>query len=821
MKKILIFLLATLFVLSSVLLVACNTNVVSLKIEGAPSEVTRGSTVDYSKISVVATLDDQSTKTLKLTDKGVTYDPISTATVRAETLTVYYGGKSAQTVIQVVEGDIDLTKATFNKYDNTKGYKDYEEAIKEQTENKENEFVDRSETSVLYTVGVDNGYRFLPQVTAIVDGYPQDVTIKKFNTTFKLYRQVGGSFTPVAESDLTDWLDKWEDNIYYFNLEAVGEVFKMEVTLDESYKLIDEEMNTTVSQTFRVVEGYNVYDALGLSVLDNRNLVSWADIKNGTYLDWDNGKALTDFYDVKQVILHNSITVTVEDLPSNYFWVEGEESKKSGGVSYEVAYSRAPGGLKDYLPGSIKEVYLGEEWENESDGGQRALFVSNGIGISGNYLMLSYDSNYDKDNPTGKGIYIVHDNSQTTGATFPESHTSFVAFTHAIEGTKEEGIVGTRTIENVKFVGQNPKTENTDGLPAGLMMLTTDMANVKVINTISTDWYCNIDLDGVSVGTLDIENCKFYDSFSQMVFSWGIKAITVKNSEMKRAGGPIFILQTVTPSGSKNVSRDTVMNIDSASQLESWVTGGEEWFKINKVNGVADSLFGTLDLVDGYGQRHFRVTDEKGYTRSNLIAVVIPKPTDLNSNQTKVPGTINIGSETYGMDGGLFGGFANLSEYASTGVTLATAINNTQLINGFNQLKTGLASNTLYQQLLGAPVMKLGENFAYIGQSGTSFTFNDLQSALATYITPNVTDLYAGVQNVISQLSGQPSVAAEWEALRVNLEGIATATAMSNANWLAGWRTSVDHHVALYVNSNYLGSGNKHFMVLFGEGAAA
>ena len=85
MKKILVFMLAALFALSCVLLVACNATVQSIEIVGAPSEVERNAVIDYSKISVVATLDDgTTTDPIPLTDKSVRYNAIDRIKSRSQ-----------------------------------------------------------------------------------------------------------------------------------------------------------------------------------------------------------------------------------------------------------------------------------------------------------------------------------------------------------------------------------------------------------------------------------------------------------------------------------------------------------------------------------------------------------------------------------------------------------------------------------------------------------------------------------------------------------------------------------------------------------------
>lgn len=813
MKKILIFLLSVLLVVSSVLLVACNAKVVSLKIEGAPKEVVRNSEINYGQISVVVEYDDGAKNTLKLTDNGVEYTAIDTSTTGSKTLTVTYGGQSAQATITVVEGQIDDEDVIIIQYDNTRGYKEYLEAIKEQT-NKETEFVNRE---VLYTVGNANGYKLLPQVVADVDG--EEVVLAEVTTSFKLYHRENGTYVEVGENNLDRWLVKAEKNIYYFNQEAEGEVFKIEVSLDESYETIIDV--TTITQEFRVVNGYNAYDALGLSVLDNRNINAWAGIKD-TVLEWDNGKKLSEYTDVLQVVLHNNVTVTANDLPDSYFWKETDVALQEGSVSYADALNRSPENLRNYLKGSLKEVYLGEDWE-EDDSHQRGIYLSDGIGLSGNFLKLDYESGLTEDGKPGeKGIYVVYDfnKRQNDGKTYPEAHYSLISYRH--EGIDEADIKGTRTIENVYFVGQTQKTEN-NALPAGLMMVASNIADLKIVNTIGSSWFCNATLDGVAVGSITIEKCKFYDSFSQMVFSWGAKAVTIYESEMKRAGGPLLILQTRT--GSTN--RESVITIDDTSKMESWLTGAEMWFQINNLpDSIVSQLLTVATVSDIFAGTHYKVDG-----KTNLIAVMIPDAGDVFTNQNAIPGTLTIGEYSYGMDEPVFNGLLTVSSVAASGITLADATTQAigtndgvaQLKAGFEQLQPATAALAI------APIFKCGNAYGYFDGAALN--------SLAT-LTANVQLLYGGAMQVQQQLEAVATqyeaggmveqaqalkgLADQWAQLAANLQALGTLS-VDQDSWSSSWTAGQQ---AVWVNPGGLDASNpnfnlKHFLVLIGEGQVA
>ena len=817
MKKVLVFLLATLMIVSCILLVACDVTVTEISLKGVPEKVAQNTTIDYSKISVVAKHDDDSVKEIPLTDKSVKYDPIDTKTTGAKTLSVTYGGKSTQATITVEAGTVDVETITVTEFNNTPGYLAYQEA-KAVKSNKETEFVIRDKH---YQVGTANGYRLVPQVTAI-DENLEDVELpeSQIKTDYTLYIDNSGSWVEVPKTN--NYLSEVENNVYYFTQTAEGHTFKLVVTLSEGFELLTDK--TTVEQEFEVVSGYNVYDALGLSVLDNKNVKSWASLKTHKY-DWDGEKALKDFTDVTQVILHNNITITTEYLPDNYFWKTTDNAVKDGGISYNQALSKVPAGYEDYLAGSLKETMLDEEWDYHNSE-QRGLYISDGIGLSGNYLTIDYEANY---NTKGeKGIYIVHDFADRK-KDYPEAHWSVIKYMLKTDETK-----GNATIENVYFLGESGKTEKS-GLPAGIMVMSTEIDAASVINTIASDWFGNFELDGATDAetTFDLVDSKMYNSFSQMVYSYAMKEINIVNSEMKRAGGPIIILQTRTSSNEADVI-DTKINIDDKSVLESWLTGWEMWFAVNNLPGTdVEQMFAVASMVDA-GEKtgtHYatkkKVTiegKEQEINAVNLMMIVIPEASNVFTNQHVLKGTVTIGSTTYSMDEPVLNAFKNVQEISADGVDAAqTTIGVLQAAHEYGQLG-GMSEEeyngyiTQLQQLVGgfgmlpqlpvAPVYKSGVNYGFF--DGSNFqTIAFLQQ------------LYGGAQLAQGMLTQfqQADAAAKWNSVLDNqyMQTIASVDASTGA-WTAG-------HVACWINPGGLNNppvfNIQPFMVILGEGTVA
>ena len=846
-KKILIFLLTAVLVFSCVALIACNANVVGIKFKAdtLPVDVKRNDTIDYSTVKITVTYDDGTTKELSLTDKSVSYEPIDTSTTGNKTLTATFASQHDQATINVRE--LNVEDYTVTAFENSDGYVAYKEAVKEKPNNTEIEFFDR-ETP--YTVGYVNGYKFVPKTT-VTDGTTQIIN-DNVKTTYALSVKGSSAYEALSGANLTRYLSKVENNVYYFTEEAANKQFKLDVTLDGSYDTILDSTKKTVSQEFVVVNGYNVYDALGLSVLDNLNVKSWASIKNTT-LDWDS-KPLSQYGDVFQVVLHNNIEVTKSDLPANYFWTVGETAVGNG-ISYADALGMAPQQLKHLLPGSLKETCLGEDWENGAHSQQRGLYSSDGIGISGNYLTLSYKTgftvsgegaNQTASAPNG-GIYIVHDFNQETNKTtlYPESHYNFVFY----KKTNRENT--NPTISNVYFVGQTKKTEAT-GIPAGVIMLTTEDIHATVNNVIGSQWFANVDLSGDET-SMTMSNCKLYDSFSQMIYSWYGKSFTINHSELKRAGGPLVIMTSAHEGQDRS---KIAANIDeyTVNHMENWLTGNEVWFTINLGNEGNTVVPQLLGLSKALGEKYYKESGSGDDKKEmyNVLMVLIPTPGDIFDNQHKLGGQVTVGEDVYSMDDSVLALAGQLSSVAGEFVTLVNSLpaavtgSLTQEQQGLlNMLKEGAAQmQTSTASLPFAPIYKSGDNYAYTADM-VHLNFSDIIAGVKqlSFGASTIADLLKGAAAQY-QAGGDAATAQALTALAAqftawankvnpiaNLVTVADKTPLDDdfgqavdTAWKNGWNSSPEF-AAVWVNPGGLKPepdvNIKPFMVVFGAALAA
>lgn len=785
MKKSVALLLAIILVVSCLSFVACDNTPdvkvtsISVKEGTLPTTVKQDTVIDYNKVIVVVKFSDGTTKELAVTSNGFKYQAVDTSVAGKATFKVTYADQ--ETTVEVTVEAVEKNIYSVTEFSNTEGYKMYEVNKAEQS-NKENEFYVKDTP---YTVGSVNGYVCNPKVIAvdIMSGNDDEVELKNVKTTYELFED--GSTTALTGDNLTKYLAKVDNNVYYFTPAANDKQFRLKITLSEEYDTI---LDTPyIEQTIKVVDGYNVYDAKGLSVLDNLNNLAWTEIKD-TKLDWDEQK-LAEYVGVKQVILHDEITVKKTDLPEKYFWTEKDEAV-NGGISYADALSRLPENMQHLLVGSLKETSWGEAWEDNS-GSQRGLYASNGIGLNGNYMQVSYEDGLvvdDKGNVTAPngGIYVAWDfNDSAKNSNYAEPHFSFVAY----KDVNEKDSNGTRTVQNVFFVGKTGKTDNTN-LPAAIMMFHNSMTENKATldNIVANSWFANVELNNRTV--LDISNCKWYSSFSQMVFGFYAKEINVTNSEMKRSGGPLFILQSATSDrGEDSIANEsTVLNIDSTANMESWLSGKEAWFEINTKGATqrVNLLMMLSKIVDNTAETKFFNMDG-GLAKSNVIAILIPSPGKVFNNQNELHGKVTVGKNSYGMDDETFKTITS-NPAAALAPVFKLGATNTTSTNGKNI------------------------NYGYITQMPTAETIGTMKLENPT--------LLAIVPQFVQQITANPSAFGLTEdATAEQIQALATQLAQTM--WENSMKTNHTGEFALYINPGALNPTGpdatiKHFMMLFG-----
>ena len=670
MKKILIATLLVVVFALSLTLAACSSPVAKIEVkEGTiESSYNKGDTIDYNKGILIVTYEDETTAEVKFTDKGVKYTPVNTSKAGSQTLIVTYGGKTAQFPIEIVDDGVieNVTVRTFKHPDSYQNY------LARSADNTGNDDAFKR-VGAVYKVGSVNKFQYSPIAEYFDDNMDLQAIGENVLTTMKLSvkSEPSATYTQLSDDQAATYVTK-EGNFYKFNgAVANDQYFKMEVSLDtNAYQVSDTLSQTTLTIEFLVVDAYNAYNIFGLSVYDNLNVNHWAVQKNRT-LKWDD-KKLSEYTDVTEVILHDDIEIDPDNLPSEYFWQEGmqinlqnsggnKEMYQSGWAAaksyFDTHFKSVPGAklegsLIDGVGDTAKGIYRlyagvvgGSSESYNVNTKQKALFMTNQCSLSGNYMSVSA---IEGESASGRQLvtYVTDERSGNN----PKSHWAFFGpLKTDAESTLE------LFVENVDITGNMHKQEVSDGIAAGMMGIITgtdalDIVNVNMrtcythVVVISNSDYVSEDSEyGSSAITLTDSNLT--DAYSNMIYLWRTH-VTITNSALKDAGGPLFIMvdgstryESNRDSNSGALGRKCQLIVDDKSVLESYASGSESWYTVFN----AKALFTKLIEFDGYMKNDVGVTvqhDNENATVGgaesliNLIAVICPEIGDIQSTAT-------------------------------------------------------------------------------------------------------------------------------------------------------------------------------------------
>ncbi len=610
--------------------------------EGVKTEYSVNDSIDYSQIFIVATYNDDSTVELPITDNSINYDPIDTSVDGSYKFNVEFMGKTSDELNFVIKPLIAPEQFTYPA-----AYQQY------LTKSQDNTYKVKSDVkNNPYLVGSINKFSFVPRAAYFDLTLVDTVQIANPITVFKLYEKVEGQYV------LVDSPDKYvtvENNMYKFNSTANDKFFKMEVSLDKNrYNLSFWGWEKPViSIEFKVVDAYNAYDTYGLSVLDNLNVKNWAEIKDRT-LKYDD-KKLSEYTDVKLIVLHNDIVINADELPENYFWSDDM-------YGYNTAYQKASAadaltqGTSQFakrLKGSLRNGLGGDTYNHCDNQGiskelntldingnprkdyaetwkcqnvQKGIFNTNQTSLSGNYMTISTSDSESRHLTSILG----HDYKEGDADSMINqvSHWSLFKF------YKTDDLVDNKTTVNLSFdnimlLGNMPKI-NQDGQEAGLMAMNTFIDKMTINNVITTQFYTHIVCDGGDRGTCELEfnDSIMTDAYSNMFYLWRSN-VSVNRSIMKNAGGPLFILcdadrTTETVPG-------PVLKIDNESDLESYAAGTEAWYKMYDAQILLNMLKADVSqMLSPLGKTFVHTVNS--VDQINIIAAMIPTPTSIFSS---------------------------------------------------------------------------------------------------------------------------------------------------------------------------------------------
>ena len=422
--------------------------------------------------------------------------------------------------------------------------------------------------------GQQNYFDF--QMIGNVNGKSDIKEIVEFSTTIKAYiKGEDSSYTELYSTSLSTYISEINNfkNYVVFNEEAIGKTFKFEISKAGI---------TGITMEVQVVDGYNVYTADDLCVINNR-----VDEAHNEVRGWAGKKAGTKYegLTVNSIILQKDINIADSNIPSEFFYT-AEEAK---GVTATTNLS---------IIGSMKD---GDG--NGAGGTERAIYernVAEGeiFSIYGNYFTIDYSGLTRCVVESGNKSAINTDDVNGENETLITTHAAVFKFNGLDSTAGQTGEnAGTVNFHDVRIKG-NGERSNRSVYSGGIMAGKLFHINSNVTNSIYKNTFIGFLVSDAcangSQTTTTFLNTKGYDCYNTLIYSYGVSNFTIKGGEYLRAGGPVMIVDHVGGSkvdGTGGIpSNVTVIG----AKMESFVTGNEPWF----VSYGATALVAQIKALD-------------------------------------------------------------------------------------------------------------------------------------------------------------------------------------------------------------------------------
>ncbi len=454
-----------------------------------------------------------------------------------------------------------------------------------------------AEGGKIYVIGDDNEFKLLPKFAINQNGLPEELT--QFYSTVDMYVLVNSayeklSFTPdpaqptIISYYLGDTLIVKVDTyrgLYQFSDASVGKQVKISVIPSQEHYISSA---NAITLEARIIDGYNVYEAWQLAVLDQR-------------LDdnvWDSFKTENGIfgYNPAGVVLHDDIKITENDVPSDFFYVTDAPVSYKNGITEELA---------ETLPAGTK--YLKDGWNiyRRTNSGD--------LQIQGNFFTISV-----KDFPLvpspavfGEAYADRHygaDFSNSTLFMFETLNDNQYDLDGKIENDSDKDHL---IIENLSLIG-NAATNSlvdTDGnlkSAGGLIFLKSSRhAQTAVNNVIGNSFFITYFPELQS--TLNINDVKCYDSYQNAIFIWADGTVNVKDSYFVNVGGPIVLAQSREE---RNKWYNPVVNTEN-TVMETTLSGQEIWFNAVGATSVVSDITALGNSLQYAGLGNFTGTNGK------------------------------------------------------------------------------------------------------------------------------------------------------------------------------------------------------------------
>lgn len=781
MKKYNKIALLTLSSLSIIALAGCNDGtseedktIESIKIvEGSiASSFYLDSTPDYSNLKVkTLNKSNEEIETIKVSEKTsyFTYTEIDTSTLaKGKVFTVTYkvDDRSFEDSItyDVIDHEYEIVSWSQNaSYSHSVEASFTNSKLSSSEENLESGFLENR----LYYIGNQNEANLLPQINALDENNtPMVINFLPAGVSMSI-KEDGKE----AELDASKYIENagsfLKNGLLKFKSDVTGSfVITLKVDSNSALKPIEYKVN--------VVNAYNATKGIDLYALANCKASYYPYYDSTFNNDLKEFKEKNSIPETTAIVFQNDITFNKSDLISSYFWGD------------DAVSSNVKGSFKDWIH-IVDHTFDKEE----------------SVVIYGNSHHLALNDNK-KDPDCFPDILTESSTGTAQDAGEPISSHSTLFY-----GSFAEGVDPAKCnfdIQDLEVSGNlGVSAESTIKIGGPMFMKTEVTSSFNNVN-VSKFYMALMAVGNETVGnstydvqpTLNVNSCRFRDTFNASIYCYAGGTINIKNSELVNAGGPLLFLNPRTedfPASTLDISKlgKTEVNIDNKSFLSNKSEGKGGWFDAYSATTLAGQLINLDQLFATIGMSFLR--KDNNIDKFNFLMVNLP----INEEGITLPynkGGVNVtvrkgGNIVYSTVDGYADVYAKAAGFA--GATTPEQ----QYLKG-RELCSALG-NTFF-----------GNNYAFSNQASMAFFAATNEKGEREFVCPAV------------NAAGQPTGLQRTEYAILGAKGLANATdsptpteIMKNEGYLAATLIQNNSASSLVDLTAYKGACN--YGVLFGD----
>lgn len=573
-----------------------------------------GQTVDLTGLTVTVTYSDGVVKVLELEDLQIS--EVTTDTEGVKSAIVIFTDPVNETPLST-SFDITVLKAkpTVNMWEQTDHINQFNSANKEAGTGAygDADFIDKFAVGNLtYVIGDDNAFVMLPDFAVMGDTGSIEF-LNEFYSVVDIYVDKGEGYVLLDKSS--------SDNINYsYSLDGetlvnvdtyhgeylftkpLGKVKISVLPSAEHYKGTEDLVPVVLEA--KVIDAYNVYEAWQLAVIDNDTDRS----------DWDVFKTEKGIkgVDPSGIVLHNDIDVLIADAPESFFNIS----------TRDVTYINA-------VTNETKVYPAGTYYFKDNETLYRRV-GSKDFTIQGNLFAINLES---FPVAASNGVF---DASLDLGYGNDFSNSEFLQFECLSNNweAKPDDVLSV-SIDNLALIGNASQDfwqeESDNGLltAGGLILVKASRhSDVTLNNVRSKSFFISYFPD--CAGMMTVNDSKCYDSYQNAAFVWGDSVLTVNDSFINGAGGPIVISMCIYDDDNNEHPVEVIFNNTIA---ESALTGEEIWFTAVNASSIVSNIKALgqgMHLQAGLG--NFVAADGN----MNILAVLMPEATSAEAAAAEV-----------------------------------------------------------------------------------------------------------------------------------------------------------------------------------------